>query len=109
MPARRSITIAPELHRQLIRFPRTAEAVFGENTPRDEVSDLVVGRGLDSLLRDLSTQQTQEDQLAVKTLIAMAHVNPEFVYQFLARATDVGSGMEEWWRSLIQPEEPSSD
>ena len=93
MPTRRSVKIAPELHRQLAQFRRTAEAVFGENTPGDEVSDLVVGRGLDSLLRDLLTQPEQDDKLAVKTLIAMARVNPDFVYGFLARATDIGSGI----------------
>ena len=69
----------------------------------------MVSRGLDSLVRDLLTKQSQEDQLPVKTLIAMARVNPDFVYGFLARATDLGSGMEDWWKSLIQTDQSQSD
>lgn len=106
-PKRKHVDVAPELFRQLTYFRRMAEATLGENTPTTEVNDLVIQRGLDSLLRDLFGQPEMQD-LALKTLIAMAHDNPEFVYAFIARAADIGGGMEEWWRNVKAPPNESN-
>jgi hypothetical protein len=53
---------------------------MGENTNPDQLPYLVVTRGLDAQLADVLHGAQPEEDLLVKSLVAMSYENPDFVY-----------------------------
>jgi hypothetical protein len=98
---RHPLQISASLHPRVQAFFPVFEAVMGENIHPNQLPDLVVTRGLDALVTDLLRGGQPDEDLHVKSLVAMSHENPEFVYEFFARTMHLGSGLGEWWLQLL--------
>jgi hypothetical protein len=101
---RKPLEISMSVHDRVEAFFRVFEAVMAENIHHDQLPDLVVTRGLDALLTDVLRGGQPEEDVLVKSLVAMSHEDPDFVYGFFARTMQRGSGLGEWWAQLLTQE-----
>jgi hypothetical protein len=99
--SRQGLQISASLQARVDAFFRVFEAVMAENIHPDQLPDLVVTRGLDALLTDVLRGGQPDEDVLVKSLVAMSHENPEFVYEFFARTMHLGSGLGQWWQQLL--------
>ena len=105
---RKRLEISASVHDRVDAFFRVFEVVMAENIHPDQLPDLVVTRGLDALLTDVMRGGQPDEDVLVKSLLAMSHENPTFVYEFFARTMNRGSGLGDWWAQLLE-QEPHED
>jgi hypothetical protein len=97
-----TLTISAALYERFEAFFPVMESVFGENAHPEELSELVVTRGLDTLLTEVINGGLQPSDPAVMSLVAMSHDNPKYVFGFIAKMVKHGSGLKEWWLSVLK-------
>jgi hypothetical protein len=102
--SRQPLDISVSLHARVQAFFPVVEAVMGENIHPNQLPDLVITRGLDALLTDVLRGGQPDEDIVAKSLVAMSHENPDFVYEFFARTMHLGSGLGEWWLQLLGPQ-----
>jgi hypothetical protein len=95
------LTISSALYQRFEAFFPIMEAVFGENTHADELSELVVTRGLDTLLAEVVQGGPQASDPTLASYLAMSRDNPKYVFEFVAKMVKEGSGLKDWWQSVL--------
>lgn len=84
------IEISEDTYKKLKAFKRVIDVILEEKLKESVYAELVISIGLDRMLQD---PLPQEDML-LKTMVAMFKRNPEFVCDFVAEMLEKGEEVE---------------